>query len=158
MWDIEYCLNSLSYKAASLADASPLPAVPPIRVEPKPRSGIRQQDLLKSIVEVKPKRQRISGVLEEAAQGVEVGRNKSQSKESGARAVESTTTQVSSGLSATEAENGGNLSAAEVEVKGSGLLGLAYETSDEEDEEESKEPPSRVGSDVTSVTSSEILK
>ncbi|XP_071902266.1 uncharacterized protein [Coffea arabica] len=30
----------------------------PLRVEPKPKSGIRQQDLLKRVVEVKPKRQR----------------------------------------------------------------------------------------------------
>ncbi|KAK4428210.1 hypothetical protein Salat_1590000 [Sesamum alatum] len=32
----------------------------PLRVEPKPKSGIRQQDLLKRVVEVKPKRPRVS--------------------------------------------------------------------------------------------------
>lgn len=43
-------------KAASLADSTP-PSLPlPLRIEPKPKSGIRQQDLLKKIVEVKPKK------------------------------------------------------------------------------------------------------
>ncbi|XP_021658241.2 uncharacterized protein LOC110648339 isoform X3 [Hevea brasiliensis] len=47
-------------KAASLADSS-LASVPlPLRVEPKPKSGIRQQDLLKKVVEVKPKRPKVS--------------------------------------------------------------------------------------------------
>ncbi|KAL2651981.1 hypothetical protein R1flu_020109 [Riccia fluitans] len=143
---------SLSYKAASLADASPLPAVPPIRVEPKPRSGIRQQDLLKSIVEVKPKRQRLSGVSEEAARGVEVGGSQSQSKvESRARAGESISTQMSPEPSATKMKNGDSHSA--TEVNGSGLLGLAYETSDEEDEE-SEDPPSPSGSDASASASS----
>ncbi|KAK4394952.1 hypothetical protein Sango_1649500 [Sesamum angolense] len=32
----------------------------PLRVEPKPKSGIRQQDLLKRVVEVKPKRPRVA--------------------------------------------------------------------------------------------------
>ncbi|KAM7482849.1 hypothetical protein LguiB_007432 [Lonicera macranthoides] len=48
-------------KAASLADSSPASIPLPLRVEPKPKSGIRQQDLLKKVVEVKPKRQRVSG-------------------------------------------------------------------------------------------------
>lgn len=46
-------------KAASLADSSPALVPLPLRVEPKPKSGIRQQDLLKKVVEVKPKRQRV---------------------------------------------------------------------------------------------------
>ncbi|XP_062159742.1 uncharacterized protein LOC133867076 isoform X2 [Alnus glutinosa] len=45
-------------KAASLADSSPASVPLPLRVEPKPKSGIRQQDLLKKVVEIKPKRQR----------------------------------------------------------------------------------------------------
>ncbi|XP_057992058.1 uncharacterized protein LOC110648339 isoform X2 [Hevea brasiliensis] len=50
----------LHLKAASLADSS-LASVPlPLRVEPKPKSGIRQQDLLKKVVEVKPKRPKVS--------------------------------------------------------------------------------------------------
>ncbi|KAH6815899.1 ankyrin repeat protein [Perilla frutescens var. frutescens] len=37
------------------------PTVPlPLRVEPKPKSGIRQQDLLKRVVAVKPKQQSVS--------------------------------------------------------------------------------------------------
>ncbi|XVF12071.1 hypothetical protein REPUB_Repub08aG0083000 [Reevesia pubescens] len=47
-------------KAASLADSTPTSFPLPLRVEPKPKSGIRQQDLLKKVVEVKPKRPRFS--------------------------------------------------------------------------------------------------
>ncbi|XP_059454182.1 uncharacterized protein LOC132184529 [Corylus avellana] len=47
-------------KAASLADSSPASVPLPLRVEPKPKSGIRQQVLLKKVVEIKPKRQRSS--------------------------------------------------------------------------------------------------
>ncbi|XP_015576294.1 uncharacterized protein LOC8267275 isoform X1 [Ricinus communis] len=47
-------------KAATLADSSPASVPLPLRVEPKPKSGIRQQDLLKKVVEVKPKRPRVS--------------------------------------------------------------------------------------------------
>ncbi|XP_059647237.1 uncharacterized protein LOC132293681 [Cornus florida] len=47
-------------KAANRADSSPVSVPLPLRVEPKPKSGIRQQDLLKKMVEVKPKRQRVS--------------------------------------------------------------------------------------------------
>ncbi|CAI9111685.1 OLC1v1011973C5 [Oldenlandia corymbosa var. corymbosa] len=39
---------------------SQAPVPLPLRVEPKPKSGIRQQDLLKRVVEVKPKRQKHS--------------------------------------------------------------------------------------------------
>lgn len=46
-------------KAAILADSTP--AVPvALRVEPKPKSDIRQQDLLKNIVGIKPKRPKVS--------------------------------------------------------------------------------------------------
>ncbi|XP_020697872.1 uncharacterized protein LOC110110634 isoform X2 [Dendrobium catenatum] len=52
-------------KAASLADSTP-PSLPlPLRVEPKTKSGIRQQDLLKKIVEVKPKKPRVSTLSEQ---------------------------------------------------------------------------------------------
>ncbi|CAL9109088.1 unnamed protein product [Musa textilis] len=46
--------------SASLADSSPAPLPLPLRVEPKSKSGIRQQDLLKNIVGIKPKRQKVS--------------------------------------------------------------------------------------------------
>lgn len=47
-------------KAASLADSSPASVPLALRVESKPKSGIRQQDLLKKVVEIKPKRRRVS--------------------------------------------------------------------------------------------------
>ncbi|KAK4551602.1 hypothetical protein RGQ29_032329 [Quercus rubra] len=47
-------------KAASLADSSPASVPLSLRVEPKPKSGIRQQYLLKKVVEIKPKRKRTS--------------------------------------------------------------------------------------------------
>uniref|UniRef100_A0A7N2MS83 Uncharacterized protein n=1 Tax=Quercus lobata TaxID=97700 RepID=A0A7N2MS83_QUELO len=61
----EYCCFSFSsltngHKAASLADSSPASVPLPLRVEPKPKSGIRQQYLLKKVVEIKPKRKRTS--------------------------------------------------------------------------------------------------
>ncbi|CAN1180288.1 hypothetical protein LINPERHAP2_LOCUS34697 [Linum perenne] len=43
----------------SFFHTSPASIPLPLRVEPKPKSGIRQQDLLKKVVEVKPKRPRI---------------------------------------------------------------------------------------------------
>ncbi|GFS43668.1 hypothetical protein Acr_00g0086330 [Actinidia rufa] len=46
--------------SASLADSLPASVPLALRVESKPKSGIRQQDLLKKVVEVKPKRQRVS--------------------------------------------------------------------------------------------------
>lgn len=53
-------------KAASLADSSPASLPLPLRVEPKPKSGIRQQDLLRKIVEIRPKHQRVSGPSDRA--------------------------------------------------------------------------------------------
>ncbi|ONI36528.1 hypothetical protein PRUPE_1G588300 [Prunus persica] len=47
-------------KAASLADSSPASVPLPLRVEPKQKSGIRQQDLLKKVIEIKPKRHKVS--------------------------------------------------------------------------------------------------
>ncbi|XP_042382011.1 uncharacterized protein LOC121974824 isoform X4 [Zingiber officinale] len=47
-------------KAASLVDSSPAPLPLPLRVEPKAKSGIRQQDILKKIIQVMPKKQKVS--------------------------------------------------------------------------------------------------
>ncbi|KAL8199889.1 hypothetical protein R6Q57_013457 [Mikania cordata] len=47
-------------KAANLADSSPATVPLPLRVEPKTKTGIRQQDLLKKVVEVKPKGRKVS--------------------------------------------------------------------------------------------------
>ncbi|PIN10617.1 hypothetical protein CDL12_16795 [Handroanthus impetiginosus] len=49
----------------AVADTSPASVPLPLRVEPKPKSGIRQQDLLKRVVEVKPKKQRVSSPSDE---------------------------------------------------------------------------------------------
>ncbi|KAK6787783.1 hypothetical protein RDI58_016308 [Solanum bulbocastanum] len=43
-----------------VADSSPASIPLPLRVEPKPKSGIRQQDVLKRVLEVKPKKQKVS--------------------------------------------------------------------------------------------------
>ncbi|KAL9255872.1 hypothetical protein AKJ16_DCAP12443 [Drosera capensis] len=42
-----------------IADSSPAP-IPAVRVEPKPKRGIRQQHLLQKVVQIKPKRQKVS--------------------------------------------------------------------------------------------------
>lgn len=90
-----------------------------------------QHDLLKSIVEVKPKRHRISGLSEGAAQNIEVRPSSSSPiVKSRLRGFDSTNTDGSLEPLATET------------VNGSGLLGLAYETSDD-DEESSVEVPKR---------------
>ncbi|CAN8239629.1 unnamed protein product [Cochlearia groenlandica] len=49
-----------AFKISFLSDSSPASVPLPLRVEPKAKSGIRQQDLLKKVVEVKPKRPRVS--------------------------------------------------------------------------------------------------
>ncbi|KAJ7295969.1 hypothetical protein O6H91_Y151900 [Diphasiastrum complanatum] len=97
-------------KAASLADASHLSKVPALRVEPKPRSGIRQQDFLKNIVEVKAKRHR----LDAPAQNSNV---RSSSGVGVLEVKESSKSQVDHPI---ESKNSG------------ALLGLTYETSDDE--------------------------
>ncbi|CAN1754388.1 hypothetical protein LINPERHAP1_LOCUS5479 [Linum perenne] len=48
-----------AFKISFFRHTSPASIPLPLRVEPKPKSGIRQQDLLKKVVEVKPKRPRI---------------------------------------------------------------------------------------------------
>ncbi|KAG9442013.1 hypothetical protein H6P81_017867 [Aristolochia fimbriata] len=50
----------ISFGNPRLADSSPASLPLPLRVEPKPKSGIRQQDLLKGMVAIRPKRQRVS--------------------------------------------------------------------------------------------------
>ncbi|XP_070053495.1 uncharacterized protein [Nicotiana tomentosiformis] len=58
---ISFCLFSwiLSH-FASVTDSSPVLLPLALRVEPKPKSGIRQQDLLKRVVEVKSKKPKVS--------------------------------------------------------------------------------------------------
>ncbi|CAN7052999.1 unnamed protein product [Brassica rapa subsp. trilocularis] len=124
-------------KAATQADSSPASVPLPLRVEPKPKSGIRQQDLLRNVVEVKPKRPKVSTSSSASLSPpkrsdlgpteAKVQRDK-QKEEPNA---------VSKKLDRPEEEQPGGGKAAESNVHGQnalkGLLGLAYESSDEED-------------------------
>ncbi|CAH8312053.1 unnamed protein product [Eruca vesicaria subsp. sativa] len=124
-------------KAATQADSSPAPVPLPLRVEPKPKSGIRQQDLLRKVVEVKPKRPKLSTApsaslsppKRSAPTEAKVQRDK-QNEEADT---------VLKKLDNPEEQPGGK--AAESNGKGQdqnqnalkNLLGLSYESSDEED-------------------------
>ncbi|XP_078440550.1 ankyrin repeat protein [Wolffia australiana] len=98
-------------KAASLADSSPTPLPAPLRMEPKPKSGIRQLEILKNLVEIKPKRPKVSSPS--------LDDNKaSAGHPQGNEAIPS---ELPSAAAKTEAGS-----------VGKGLLGLAYESSDED--------------------------
>uniref|UniRef100_A0A0E0K2T8 Uncharacterized protein n=1 Tax=Oryza punctata TaxID=4537 RepID=A0A0E0K2T8_ORYPU len=119
-----------------LADSTP--AVPAaLRVEPKPKSDIRQQDLLKNIVGIKPKRTKVGS----PSQPAENDKPK-QSLEDSVNKVSSPQSQ--SGSRKESSQVGGAVSFEQPSLKpvepreakpqnatGS-LLGLAYESSDEE--------------------------
>ncbi|XP_043695880.1 uncharacterized protein LOC122646395 [Telopea speciosissima] len=114
-------------KAASLVDSSPASVPLTLRVEPKPKSGIRQQDLLKNIVEIKPKRHRVSS---------------ESSPNSGTQFAPVST--ASTSVSGTKESipnkelSPSRLSTGEVDSKPEkpvkSLLGLAYDTSDDEED------------------------
>ncbi|XP_022137529.1 uncharacterized protein LOC111008953 isoform X2 [Momordica charantia] len=101
-------------KAASLADSAPASVPLALRVEPKPKSGIRQQDLLKRVVEVKPKRPRVSGQGALSNSKVDVDHENGK---------ETPLSKTNKSEGEKEAEN---------PVKS--LLGLAYASSDDEDD------------------------
>lgn len=144
------------HKAASLADSSPATVPLPLRVEPKPKSGIRfittpfsftpttpffkcllcsnlsdylncrQQDLLKKVVEVKPKRHRVSSPSnsnQTAPNSSDSALKNHKSEVDQLKAGESPLSRSKKAEDATKAEN---------PVKS--LLGLAYESSDDEDD------------------------
>jgi len=127
-------------RAASLADSSP-PIPLPLRVEPKPKSGIRQQVLLKNILEIKPKRQRVSGISSDFSDGIRTEAIRATSCPSsnisnGSQTAEATsgTTNVIIESHSSEEDSTKQASSVEklkVETSGS-LLGLAYESSDED--------------------------
>ncbi|RYR06981.1 hypothetical protein Ahy_B05g074303 isoform B [Arachis hypogaea] len=113
------------------------------RVEPKPKSGIRQQDLLKKVVEIKPKRPRTDGNQSPASSNVSVTNrkpehhNENERPSSGLKKVEE---QSLSGLQKVEERPSSASCKAEEKPKnantaGGGLLGLAYASSDDDDEE-----------------------
>eukprot|EP00261_Vitis_vinifera_P028015 XP_010662031.1 PREDICTED: uncharacterized protein LOC100242649 isoform X2 [Vitis vinifera] len=143
-------------KAASLADSSPATVPLPLRVEPKPKSGIRfittpfsftpttpffkcllcsnlsdylncrQQDLLKKVVEVKPKRHRVSS----PSNGNQTAPN---SSDSALKNHKSEVDQLKAGESPlSRSKKAEDATKAENPVKS--LLGLAYESSDDEDD------------------------
>nr|CAB3447335.1 unnamed protein product [Digitaria exilis] len=120
-----------------LADSTP--AVPvALRVEPKPKSDIRQQDLLKNIVGIKPKRTKVSSPSQPADS------NKPNQYEEGSVSKLSSSQNPSeppvdekgSSHGTVDAEHTAPRSDEPVEAKqqsaAGSLLGLAYESSDEE--------------------------
>ncbi|KAL1356238.1 hypothetical protein AAHE18_05G169700 [Arachis hypogaea] len=129
-------------RAASLADSSPASVPLAFRVEPKPKSGIRQQDLLKKVVEIKPKRPRTDGNQSPALSNVSVTNrkpghhNENERPSSGLKIEE----QSLSGLQKGEERLSSASCKAEEKPKnantaGGGLLGLAYASSDDDDDE-----------------------
>ncbi|XLR24859.1 hypothetical protein S83_052759 [Arachis hypogaea] len=140
-WTI--CILVYLLIAASLADSSPASVPLAFRVEPKPKSGIRQQDLLKKVVEIKPKRPRTDGNQSPASSNVSVTNrkpehhNENERPSSGLKKVEE---QSLSGLQKVEERPSSASCKAEEKPKnantaGGGLLGLAYASSDDDDEE-----------------------
>ncbi|CAI0400200.1 unnamed protein product [Linum tenue] len=108
-------------KAATLADTTPATVPLPLRVEPKPKSGIRQQDLLKKVVEVKPKRPRVS-----SNHGSENPKHENCRENKEEESDLSTSTKPECENKPTKVEAEGD------SVKS--LLGLAYESSDDEED------------------------
>ncbi|CAN6481710.1 unnamed protein product [Victoria cruziana] len=111
-------------KAANLADTTPASLPLPLRVEPKPKSGIRQQDLLKSIVEIKPKRQRVPS----PSNGMQANQSSPASATSDTvkRKVDRETGEIFPTC------NREGPSDKKPEEAGKSLLGLAYDSSDED--------------------------
>ncbi|PON53602.1 ankyrin repeat protein [Trema orientale] len=115
---------TIGHKAASLVDSSPASVPLPLRVEPKPKSGIRQQDLLKKVVEIKPKRHRVSspsdGNQSTPSDSAALTNLKSETKH------EKEKEHSLSKLDKTEGKS-------QVENPVKSLLGLAYASSDDEE-------------------------
>ncbi|CAL4886499.1 unnamed protein product [Urochloa decumbens] len=124
-------------KAAILADSTP--AVPvALRVEPKPKSDIRQQDLLKNIVGIKPKRPKVSSLSQPAdsnkpKQGEEASVSELSSSQN---RLEPPVGEKGSSHGTVNAEHTAPKPDEPMEAKqqnsAGSLLGLAYESSDEE--------------------------
>ncbi|KAL5993363.1 hypothetical protein ACLOJK_014287 [Asimina triloba] len=118
-----------AHKAASLADSAPtLPL--PLRVEPKLKSGIRQQDLLKNIVEVRPKRQRTSSPSDGSQSHSPISASQASAPPNGK--LEPTLDKVISSSVSVRGEAEAPESETKPEDAGRSLLGLAYESSDED--------------------------
>ena len=159
------------YRAASLADSSPASVPLPLRVEPKPKSGIRliffhpnsplcmfsgfcvfivsiffqyrQQDLLKKVVEIKPKRPRFEGNKPMQAPSDASITNRKHDRDnledneqclSGPKKVEERSL---SGSKKVQEHSVSGLHEGEIKPKvdnsAGGLLGLAYASSDDDE-------------------------
>ncbi|XP_039120294.1 uncharacterized protein LOC120256674 isoform X2 [Dioscorea cayenensis subsp. rotundata] len=135
-------------KAASIADQAPATLPLPLRVEPKPKSGIRQQDLLKNVVEIRPKRHRVSSPSDQVQNNKPSSLSDAQRPKPG-NTDPHTEGKISCATNSVEevhklspvTSQGRDVSSsrptiAQTEVKTEnsvgGLLGLAYESSDED--------------------------
>ncbi|KAL9432513.1 hypothetical protein AB3S75_027531 [Citrus x aurantiifolia] len=108
-----------------LRHSSPASVPLPLRVEPKPRSGIRQQDLLKKVLEVKPKKPRVSTPSDG-------NQPKAISSNSAANNIKPEVDQAKKKEQTTsKSDKPGGQNEVEKPVKS--LLGLAYASSDDED-------------------------
>uniref|UniRef100_A0A453B373 Uncharacterized protein n=1 Tax=Aegilops tauschii subsp. strangulata TaxID=200361 RepID=A0A453B373_AEGTS len=119
-----------SYRTAVLADsAPPIPAA--LRVEPRPKSDIRQRDLLKKIVEIKPKRAKVSSPRQTAE-----GDRPKQEQEDSVRKMstpEGENERSQGAVSFVQPRSKpGDPAEAKSQNAAVSLLGLAYESSDEE--------------------------
>ncbi|XP_062222650.1 uncharacterized protein LOC133921688 isoform X2 [Phragmites australis] len=124
-------------KAAILADSTP--AVPvALRVEPKPKSNIRQQDLLKNIVGIKPKRPKVSSPSQPAESDMpkhdqedSVSKRSSSQNQSVPLVGEKESSHGKVSAEQTTSKPAEPTQAKQQNTTGS-LLGLTYESSDEE--------------------------
>jgi hypothetical protein len=119
-------------RAASLADSSPASVPLPLRVEPKPKSGIRQQDLLKKVVEIKPKRPRSESnksthaPSDTSITNRECDRGNLKGNEQSLTGTKKVEEHPTSGSHEGEAKP-------KVDNSAGGLLGLAYASSDDDE-------------------------
>ncbi|CAG7904503.1 unnamed protein product [Brassica rapa] len=119
------------HKAATQADSSPAAIPLPLRVEPKPKSRIRQQDLLKKVVEVKPKRPKISTPsTPSVSPPIRSDRGSTDAK---VNTVLKKQGRPKEQPGADPNDGKGTESKGQGYASSKGLLGLAYDSSDEED-------------------------
>ncbi|KAK5817852.1 hypothetical protein PVK06_022780 [Gossypium arboreum] len=107
-----------------LADSSAASFPLPLRVEPKPKSGIRQQDLLKKVVEVKPKRPKISSPSSSEPEGNQSNLQSQGQESNHEKKIEHCVSESNTA----EKQN-------KVEKSTKSLLGLAYASSDDDDDD-----------------------
>ncbi|PKA64099.1 hypothetical protein AXF42_Ash005111 [Apostasia shenzhenica] len=125
-------------RAASLADSTHATLPLPLRVEPKPKSGIRQQDLLKKIVEIKPKKPRVSSPSDETQRhqsSPSLHQASPATKNSNNITGEqcpSSLTEITESRTMEASRPFGEVTDSNPENIAKSLLGIAYESSDED--------------------------